>query len=371
MRFPLPPVALDVVLGVALTGLAVATLMSRSPGGGGWFAVVLGVLQVAPIAVRQLAPLLAMALILTALAVYSLVGYGSWPNGGLGLIIAMFTVATLRTRALAAAAFAASIVVAAIGYLTTSSGITMSEFIEASLVMLSAWILGDGTRRWAQHTQDLAAQAGQAIVDERVRIARELHDILAHHLSVISVQAGLATYVLDADPPTAKSAIATVGDASRQALLDMRRLLDVLRIDDPSGEDAGYSPQPGLAQLDDLVARVRTAGLPVTLVVAGPVTVLAPGPDLCAYRVVQESLTNVLRHAGRATAQVAVEYEEHTLSVSITDDGTRRSRRSADSGHGIRGMRERAQLYGGVLSAQSAEERGFAVLLRLPLEEQK
>ena len=371
MRSPLPPVALDVVLAFALTALAVATLVTKSPAGGGEFAVVLGVLQVAPIAVRQLAPMLSMALILVALAVFGLVGYGNWPNGGLGLIIAMFTVATLRTGAQAAAAFIAAIVVTVIGSLTTSSGVTVSQFIEAALVMLSAWILGDGTRRWAQRTQQLAARAGQAIVDERVRIARELHDILAHHLSVISIQAGLATYVLETDPRTAKTAIAAVGDASRQALLDMRRLLDVLRIDEPAGESAGYSPQPGIAQLKDLVARVRSAGLPVTLVVTGRVSVLAPGPDLCAYRVVQESLTNVLKHAGRATAQVSVEYDEHTVSVSITDDGAKRSRHSAEGGHGIRGMRERAQLYGGVLSAQPAEERGFTVLLRLPLEEEE
>ena len=357
------------MLAIALTALAVATLVSRSPFGSGQFAVVLGVLQVAPIAVRQLAPMLSMVMILVALAVYGLLGYGNWPNGGLGLIIAMFTVATLRNRGQAATAFIATIVVTAIGSLTTSSGVTVSQFIAAALEILSAWILGDGTRRWAQRTQHLAAQAAQAIVDERVSIARELHDILAHHLSVISIQAGLATYVLDTDPRTAKTAIATVGGASRQALLDMRRLLDVLRIDEPTGESALYSPQPGIAQLKDLVARVRDAGLPVTLVVTGPVRVLAPGPDLCAYRVVQESLTNVLKHAGRATAQVAVEYDEHTVSVSITDDGTKRSRHGAEVGHGIRGMRERAQLYGGALSAQPAKERGFTVLLRLPLEE--
>jgi signal transduction histidine kinase len=182
---------------------------------------------------------------------------------------------------------------------------------------------------------------------------------------VISVQAGLAELVLDADPPTAKNAIATVSDASREAMLDMRRLLDVLRVD--REEEIDYRPQPGLALLDDLVARTRGAGLEVELAVTGDVRALPPGPDLCAYRVVQESLTNVLKHAGPARARVGVDYGERTLTVRVTDDGRPMVKAGPVSSHGLRGMRERAELYGGVLTAGPAAEGGFAVLLRLPL----
>jgi signal transduction histidine kinase len=199
-----------------------------------------------------------------------------------------------------------------------------------------------------------------------VRIARELHDIVAHHMSVISLQAGLAQYVLDTDLPTARKAITTVGDTSREALTEMRRLLDVLRVD----QDDDYRPQPGLAALDDLVERARSAGLPVDVVVTGDVRDLQPGPDLCAYRVAQESLTNVLKHAGPAKARIDVDYGEQTLVLKVTDDGVVDNRAAATHpSHGIRGMRERAELYGGVLTAGLLPEGGFGVVLRLPMAE--
>lgn len=358
-------------MAAALTGLTVATLAGQSTGRVAVLAAVLAVLQVAPIALRQRVPVLALAVIVVAMSAYGLLGYGDVPSNGLGLVIAMFTVATLRTRLVAAAVFVVTLVVTAIVYLTAASDVLWPQLVQGALVLLCAWVLGEGTRRWAQRTERLAAQAVQAVATERIRIARELHDIVAHHMAVISVQAGLAEYVIDADPPTAKSALATVGDASRQALLEMRRLLDVLRVDEDSGKGRDYSPQPGIAQLDDLVRRLRGAGLPVTLAVAGAVRELAPGPDLCAYRMVQESLTNVLKHAGQATARVAVEYGERTLSVSVTDDGIHRPRQDTEGRHGIRGMRERAELYGGVLAAHPAEKRGFTVSLRLPLEERR
>ena len=201
-----------------------------------------------------------------------------------------------------------------------------------------------------------------------MRIARELHDIVAHHMSVISLQAGLAEFVLDADPPTARNAIATVSDASREAMLEMRRLLDVLRVG--RDEEVDLQPQPGLAQVEELVARTRAAGLPVDLEITGNVRELPVGPDLCAYRAVQEALTNVLKHAGPARARVSVDYGERTLTVRISDDGAKTLVGTVPSAaHGIRGMRERAELYGGVLTAGSADGGGFAVLLRLPLGE--
>lgn len=369
VRLRFPPVVLDALLAAVLTGLTVATLAGQGFDGVGWLGGALAILQVAPIALRQRAPVLTMAIIVFALSAYGLLGYGDFPNGGVSLLVAMFTVATLRTRAVAGVMFGATLAVITIAFVTTSSAIGWAEIVQSALVLLGAWMLGEGTRRWAQRAEHLAARAAQAVAEERVRIARELHDIVAHHMSVISLQAGLAEYVLDVDLPTARNAIATVGDASREALLDMRRLLDVLRVDHE--EDADYSPQPGVAQLHELIDRTRSAGLTVNLAVTGPVRDLAPGADLCTYRVVQESLTNVLQHAGPATAQVDVDFGERALTVQITDDGNGRPRRGTEVGHGIRGMRERAELFGGVLTAQPAKEGGFTVLLRLPLDERR
>jgi signal transduction histidine kinase len=352
-------VFIDVLLAVVLTGLTLATLSSRHLG---WVADLLAVLTVAPIALRQRAPVLTMVVILAGLAAYSLVVEDDFPNGGIGVLVAMFTVATLRSRAVAAVMFLAAFAVTAFAYPKIGPAALWPQLAQAALIVLGAWVLGEGTKRWAERAERLAAEAARAVAEERVRIARELHDIVAHHMSVISLQAGLAEYVLDVDPPTAKSAIANVGDASREALMDLRRLLDVLRV------DPEYHPQPGLDMLEELVGRTRSAGLPVEVAVTGARRKLPPGLDLVAYRVVQESLTNVLKHAGPARARVDVDYGDRTLTVRISNDGAARAVRESPASHGIRGMRERAELYGGVLTAGPATDGGFAVVARLPLE---
>ncbi len=366
MRLPLNTVLVDVLLAVVLAVLSVATLVGQAGGDPDWRAAVLGVLTVAPLALRQRAPVLTMLVIVAAQVAYSLLDFGDFPNGGLGMVVAMFTVATLRSRPVAAVMFATTLAATAVAFGTASEPVVWSQIAQSALVMLGAWVLGEGTQRWSRRAERLAAEAAQLVAGERVRIARELHDIVAHHMSVISLQAGVAEYVLDTDLPTARTAIATVSGASREALLDLRRLLDVLRVDDVEGS---LSPQPGLAQLDELVERIRGAGLPVEVAVTGTAHALPPGPDLCAYRVVQESLTNVLKHAGPATARVHVEHGERTLTVRVTDDGAARPQhRRSPTSHGIRGMRERAELYGGVLTAGPVDGGGFAVVLRLPTE---
>ncbi|MCE6996547.1 sensor histidine kinase [Saccharothrix sp. S26] len=360
----LKPIRLDLLLAVVLTTLTVVTTANQS-GAHDPVAYVLAALTVVPIALRQLAPVATTAVMLGAVTAYSLFDFGGLPSGGVGVLVGMFTVATLRSRLVAAVVFAVATVVVVVAFLRVE-GAAWSEVAQSVLVVVGAWMLGEGTRRWAHRAERLAEQAARAVADERVRIARELHDIVAHHMSVISLQAGVARYVLDSDLATARAAITTVGDTSREALTEMRRLLDVLRVD----HDDDYRPQPGLAALDDLVARARGAGLPVDVVVTGQARELRPGPDLCAYRVVQESLTNVLKHAGPATARVDVDYGEQTLVLKVTDDG--RATRPGDpdhQSHGIRGMRERAELYGGVLTAGPRAEGGFGVVLRLPMGE--
>lgn len=368
VRMLLRSVPVDVLLAVTLTGLTVATMLGQRDDAPHWAAVVLAALTVAPIALRQRAPVLTTVVILTALIGLSLFRYDDFPNGGLGILIGMFTVATLRPRRVAGLVFLAAVAVTAFVYCVHfTAPVYWSQVAQVTLVVLGAWALGESTKMWSRRAERLAAQAAQAASDERMRIAREMHDIVSHHMSVVSLQAGLAECVVRTDPDTAHTAIATAGEASRQALSELRRLLDVLRLEPESGpEDRS---QPGLAQLEELVTGARSAGLPVDLSVAGRVFPLPPGPDLCAYRVVQESLTNVLKHAGPAIAKVDLEYGTRALTVRISDNGTRddRPRQPSSRSHGIQGMRERAELYGGVLTAGHAEGGGFTVLLRLPV----
>ncbi|MFI5776766.1 histidine kinase [Nocardia sp. NPDC051570] len=364
MRATFRPILIDSVLAVAVTILIVAGMpdsqWAHAP------AVALALLSTAPIVARRYAPVASMAVIGAALAVYLLLGYPSFPTFGAGLLISMFTVARHRPMRVAAAAWVLTLPVAMLSNVPSAGSLNWLESLDAVLETLIAWILGDSSRRWAKRSELLAEKAARIAAEERERIARELHDIVAHHMAVISLQSGVATYVLDTDMPTARTALAAVNDSGRQALAEMRRLLELLRVDTEDMPD--HNPQPGLAQLCDLVDRIRAAGLPVELTVAGEPRALSSGPDLCAYRVAQEALTNVLKHAGPATAQVELTYGTHTVTLRVTDDGTGPKKR-ADSvaAHGIIGMRERAELYGGVLAAGPRERGGFAVLLRLPM----
>jgi signal transduction histidine kinase len=366
MRIPLRSLMMDVLLALVLTAVTVGSALNARIG---WPGCLLVVLTAAPIALRQRAPVVTMAVILAALAAYGVVGHADAdiPNGGVGLLIGMFSVATLRSRTVAAVVFSLALTVM-ISTVLSSVPIPWPQVVQAVLVLAGAWVLGEGTRRWGQRTERMAAHAVRAVADERVRIARELHDVVAHHMSVVALQSGVAEYVLDTDLPTARRAIGAVGDASREALLEMRRLLDVLRVDHTA--DSDYVPQPGLASVADLADRARGAGLAVQVQVTGAERPLPSGPDLCAYRVIQESLTNVLKHADADSARIHLDYGERMLTLKVTDDGARPPARPAPvTSHGIRGMRERAELYGGVLTAGPAPEGGFAVVARLPIEE--
>ncbi|SDT70066.1 sensor histidine kinase [Actinoplanes derwentensis] len=231
------------------------------------------------------------------------------------------------------------------------------DVLLTAALLITAWTLGAGIRRRADRTRRLTAQA---VAAERVRIARDLHDVVAHHLSVISLQAGVAEYVLNQDPRSAKDAVATVAASSRAALDDMRQLLDVLREEDDS--------HPGLDGLHGLVDRTRRAGLTVDFTMTGESGSVPAGLSLCAYRVVQESLTNVLRHAGPTTARVEVVIGDRMLTATVEDDGgTTGPVAGSPSGYGIRGMRERAALYGGTLTA-GPSGTGFTVRLTVPLD---
>jgi signal transduction histidine kinase len=229
------------------------------------------------------------------------------------------------------------------------------------------WKVADGSRRLQESHRRLAevshTLARRAVVEDRLRIARELHDVVAHHMSVVAVQAGLARYVLRADPDTADAALGTVLDTSGEALDELRRVLELLRLG-TDGADAGAVP--GLAYLPELLHRVRAAGVPVDVEITGTRRPLPSGVELCAYRVIQEGLTNVLRHAAPAAARVGLHYGDGTLRVTVTDDGTRTPSRQPP-GKGLMGMRERAMLYGGTVEAGPRPGGGFEVRLELPL----
>ena len=207
------------------------------------------------------------------------------------------------------------------------------------------------------------------MIDERARIARELHDVVAHGVSAIAVvQAQGGGRLVRSDPEEAEDAFATIERTGRQALVELRRLLGMLRVTD---EQRVLAPQPGVARLGALVDDVRKAGLPVELVVDGDVATLPPGVDVSAYRIVQEGLTNALKHAGPARARVHVRYLPRAVEVEVTDDGRGGAIVVAGNdggGQGLIGMRERVSLYGGRLEAGGRPSGGYAIRARLPFE---
>jgi signal transduction histidine kinase len=214
-----------------------------------------------------------------------------------------------------------------------------------------------------EHEEGLRAR--EAVAQERVRIARELHDMVAHNVSMIVLQAGAERRTLPVEAESTRDVLATIEDVGRQALVEMRRLLGVLRT---AGDESALEPQPGLDGLGLLIDQIRDAGLPVELAIEGEPRTLAGGVELSAYRIIQEALTNSLRHAGDARARVALCYGAKSLEIEISDDGRGSSEPvGLGGGHGLVGMRERAALYGGTLVAGSQTGGGFTVRAVLPL----
>jgi signal transduction histidine kinase len=242
---------------------------------------------------------------------------------------------------------------------------------------LLVWVLGDSMRyrrayyasleeRAARLEAERGAQAQIAAAAERARIARELHDVIAHNVSVMVVQADGASYALHSDPARTAEALAAIASTGRQALAEMRRLLGILRRDEEAGR--GRAPLPGIGQLGELLESTRAAGLPVSFTVEGVPQPLPGGAALAAYRIVQESLTNTRKHAGpQASAQVTLRYLEDALVLEISDDGRGAAARSDGAGHGLTGMRERVAVYGGSVDAGPRSGGGFQVTARLPV----
>jgi len=210
--------------------------------------------------------------------------------------------------------------------------------------------------------RDLGARA--AVHEERARIARELHDVIAHSVSVMVIQAGGARLVLSTDPARAEASLRSVERAGRDALAEMRRLLGVL---DAGKDPRALAPQPGLADIHDLLSRARASGLPTELRVDGEPATVSPALDLCAYRIVQEALTNAIKHAAPARAEVRVSWGRGAVELEISDDGRGPGAVATAGGHGLAGMRERAALHGGRIESGARDSGGFVVRALLPL----
>jgi signal transduction histidine kinase len=301
--------------------------------------------------------------------------------GGFGVLIALYSVAAhTPNRRRSMVGLVLTIIGITIALLSQVSSVPFGAFISNYVLFATAWILGDNlqTRRAYVHSleeraalADVAAQeeARQAVNAERTRIARELHDVVAHSVSVMVVQAGAARKVLDKDPERASEAMASIESTGRQSLNELRRLLGMLRQAD--GTATGRVPQPSIEHVDALVAQTREAGLPVTLAVEGSPRPLAPGVDLSAYRIVQEALTNAMKHAGPAHAEVRLCYGVDTLELVVSDDGRGANGEEGahrNGGHGLVGMRERVSLFGGELHVGNRPGGGFTVRATLPLE---
>ena len=435
----IPPTAVDLAIAAAITWVSLTTATGSYPPSGSRPFDALGVALTsavgAVLVVRRRLPLAVLAACTAFVAVFEARGYWLSLNQT-GLQLAFFTVASRRGRLWTAGA--AAVVYPELMYSNVHewTGSLFDVYLGTAARVVAIAIIGDGARRL---TESHALTAGynlrlqreqsdreqRAVLLERIRIARELHDVTAHHLSVIAVQAGLARYVLESDTETAHEALCTISEVGSEGLAELRRLISLLRPDDDeAAARTDDRPAPGIGQLPVLIERVGLSGTPSRYTVAGPRRSLPAGIELCVYRVVQESLTNVLKHAPGSSVDVRLEYAADRVRVVIADTGPQnaaqtvppqavpaagsqtgrqagarstpqgaahpgpaqqtvpvpaqrtRGQRSAiaqatdhtGSGVGLTGMRERAALYAGELSAGRDRNGGFVVSLVLPLD---
>ena len=345
--------------------------------------LVVAVVAAVTVATRRLAPLTSLGVaVLTSIAAWML---GFERDGFLPVSLVLYVIATSRPPRRSSLLLATSVTTTAAVYLIAEPASTIHQNplwwqvlgVAATPIAIESvgWALGLAVYRQRSYVEAVRTQAAQEVraqtelaarsaAEERLRIARELHDVVAHAMSVITVQAGVARYIDTGMPERASAALETIESTGRQALRDMRQLLGVLRAD---GERAASSPAPALSDLDELVEGMRAAGTRVDLRVGGDVRVLPEGLELSAYRIVQEALTNVVKHAATDHARVLLRYQPEELAIEIVDDGAGARAEASGRGHGLVGMRERAALHGGSLEAGPLPVRGYRVAARLPI----
>jgi signal transduction histidine kinase len=369
------PWRIDLVLGTVFVVAGLVSLYAPDPKHtfhppDGW-AVFLTVLAAAPYYVRRRAPLLVLAVTSVPVVILAVAGYptGMSPNW---LLVGMYTVAAYTPplqRLLGAATVGIGLAVVMVG---GAPDLTGTDIALNYALYATAYFVGSTIRNRRLYAENLEAraetlererdeEAERAVAHERLRIAQELHDV-AHSMGVIAVQAGVGAHVIDSDPTEAKKSLEAIARTSRSTLTEIRRMLGVLRED----EGAQYAPAPGLADLDRLVREVSGAGVAIEVEADGERNDLPPGVDFTAYRIMQEALTNVLKHAGPARVQIHIDYEPDALAFEVSDDGRGVNGRSNGGGHGLMGMRERVAVYGGAFEAGPRPGGGFRVRARLP-----
>ena len=343
-------------------------------------AVLVALLHGASVGLRRAAPWAMLALLAVTALAYALLGL---PVAFLGpaVLVAAYSVAARQAPRTARVALAGIEVVMAVLVLLGPGGLGVDSVLFFGGLVVGAWFLGDVARRWRALAEENARQvreleaaraelAAQALARERLRIARELHDVVAHSMSMVAMHSGAARLAVGTDPEAERTALTVVERTTRDALAEMRRLVAVLREDsDPDTE--GRSPATGLWDLPRLVADMAAVGLVVDVRTEGELAAVPPGLSVTAERVLQEALTNVARHAGPTTVKVEVAVEAGAVRLSVENDRGPGSTVSPPltGGHGLQGMRERVQLYGGTLDAAPTPSGGWRVSACLPREQ--
>ena len=373
----------DVLLALALSALSLVVVQAGAQDIGSLEPISIGLLllQTLPLAFRHLAPWPVFAVSAGATVAHAALATGSL-NTSLGSLFALYSVADQSERRRSAVAAAVlGIALGAIIVVKAPMPAGLGAFLQAELAVLVAWTLGIWSRerrayigtvedRAAKAERERQLEAERAVASERQRIARELHDVVSHQVSVIVIQAGAARRALGRRPDDVATAIGAIEIAGRHALTDMRRMLGMLSAPDASGDDGSLAPLPGLDDLGALVETVSKAGVRVELSIDGERRPLDPGVEVAAYRIIQEGLTNVLKHASGSEAKVSVSFGPAVLRIEIENRGTARSPdlpARDGGGHGLIGMRERATMLGGELET-GPTPAGFRVVARLPVQ---
>jgi signal transduction histidine kinase len=382
------PRVADALLALLFSSGALSALLTRDEVAAGFhrddmLSIVLVALTTVPWALLHLAPLAVYSVIVTAVTTLSLLGYQLSMPSASSAVVALFLVVIMASLRQAVAAgfvtatalltvYIASDAVPGLGQKAAIWAAVSAVWLFGAIVKIYRESAAQAAQRAALFAQDRELRAREAVTTERTRLARELHDVVGHALNVVVIQAGAAQRVLERKPELAREALASIETAGRQALADVERMLGILRSEQRDGEK--LQAQPGLGRLDALARQVTEAGLPVEIRVEGERVGLPSSLDLSAYRLVQEALTNSLKHAGRTQADVTVRYRSDALELEVTDSGRGTAAADADGiegGRGIPGMRERVAVFGGRLEVGPRPGGGFRVWACLPMEEDR
>jgi signal transduction histidine kinase len=337
----------------------------------------LAIVHGSALVLRRVTPLGVLAVQAGTAIVYVRLGMPVYMLGP-AILVTLYTAAVRLTRRAALVSLGLTEVLISVLLWAGSAFPGLASWAQFSGMSAGAWFLGDVVRRWQRAAAEHARRAVEleqardelarlAVNAERVRIARELHDVVAHSMSVIAMHAGSGRLAAARDPEAARRALEVVEESSRNALAEMRRLVTVLRDVDEAAPD--LAPTPGLADVHGLVAQVAAAGVPVDVHTEGDLAAVPDGVSLAAYRIVQEALTNVVRHVGPTRVRLTVAVDDDRLRLEVSDEGGRRvttAAAPAGTGHGTVGMRERASLYGGELSIGPGPDGGWRVAGWLP-----